>query len=276
MRVHSWSGGSVRHIERIVRRDGAFRLRVLPARFGIIEHPNGPVVFDTGYHPSLRHRLQGPARAYHHIIPWRCEPHQTIGARLQALGYQPHDVQTVILSHLHADHIAGLVDLPGVRITLAQQALSALRAGRRIPLARHGYFAELLPRDLDERADLVILPEPTAHLEDCAVDLLGDDTLHLVALPGHAPGQMGLWVKRPETCDVLFLADASFSLDAIRTGATPSRLFMRAAFDDARRTRATIANIQSWKAKNPSMELVTCHGWEGPDGGEIQGANSDR
>lgn len=264
--VYTWSAGEVRHLERVVRRDGGLRLRRLPARFGIIEHPDGPIVFDTGYHESLRRRLRGVARAYHRVVPWSCPAEHGVGARLRSLGYAPSDVQLVVLSHLHADHVAGLVDLPDAPIALTRTAWRAVHASSRLALASRGYFTELLPADLPTRAEWLEPPPPCHDLAACALDLLGDGTLGVVSLPGHAPGQVGLWVR---PADVLFVADASFSRDAIRADATPSRLFMAAVHDDVDATRTTLAHLRAWTRRDPALRIVACHAWEGPPDGRL-------
>lgn len=257
--LHTFEGGHVPHLERLVRRDGAARTRVMPARYAIIEHRDGPIVFDTGYHPSLRRRLRGLGRAYHTVVPWTCAPHEAVGLRLERLGYRPRDVQRVVLSHLHADHVAGLIDLPDVPIALTRAAWDDLQESSRLDSVRRGYFAELLPDDLLDRACWLTPPPWGETLADSAEDLLGDGSLGVVDLPGHAPGQIGLWVRRDWGEDVLLVADATFSLEAVQTGAAPSRLFQALVFDDLDATRRTLDRLRDWSSE---ARLVSAHDWE--------------
>lgn len=63
-----------------------------------IETPSGIVLIDTGFGES------GPPTTGH------------LGANLKAAGIQPDDVSTVIISHLHGDHILGLRRKDGSKI----------------------------------------------------------------------------------------------------------------------------------------------------------------
>lgn len=267
--VHAFSAGSVRHREAIVHRGGSWRQLEIPARIGVIEHTAGPILFDLGYHPSLRQRLRGLSRLYHRLVPWRCRPDQTAAAALARLGYAPDDLQFILVSHFHADHIAGLVDFPRARVVASTTAWRALQERSSVSLARHGYFRELLPADLAGRLQLVDPPDPGPTLEESALDLLGDETLGVVSLPGHAPGQVGLWARPRTGREVLFVADATFSRAGVDTGTLPSAPFVRLAYDDADAARGTLDTVRRWHGEHPSMHLVSAHAWEGPPDGRL-------
>lgn len=270
-RVWSFSGGSVRHLERLVRADGAWALRTLPARFAIIEHTDGIVVFDTGFHTQLRKTLTGPARLYNRVVPWVCPPDQAVGARLAQLGFSASDVQLVVLSHMHADHVAGLVDLPRRPLALTRAAWDHLNSGGRIERGRHGFFRELMPARLPDTTRWLDPPTPSNRLNDSIEDLLGDGSVGVVALPGHAPGQVGLVVEPKAGPRILLAADATFSRDAVAHGVPPSAAFIRAVFDDRAQTLATLARMRAWTQEEPSLILHCAHGWEGPPDGLIAG-----
>jgi len=267
--LHTFSGGSVRHLERLVRADGAARLRTLPVRFGIIEHEGGPIVVDTGYHPTLASRLRGVARLYPRVVPYRCDPHEAVGARLLDLGYRADQVQLVILTHLHADHVAGLVDLPDAPLCMSRRAWSALQDGSRLDLARQGYFRELLPDALARRTTLVEPPAPVDDLDDSALDLLGDGSIGLVSLPGHAPGQIGVSVRGPQHQRALLVGDATFSRGALDLEQPTSLLFRSVVEHDPRASRQTLHRIRGWMRQHPHLHVLAAHAWEGPAEGPV-------
>lgn len=266
-RAWTFTGGTVRHLERLVRRDGTVRIIPLPARFALIEHrTEGRILFDTGYHPSLRTALRGPAALYHRLVPWRCDPEDAVLGRLSQVGLTADDVDLVVLSHLHADHVAGLVDLPNARIGLTRTAWDHLQRSARLQLIRQGYFPEVLPDDLLDRAEWLPESEPTDRLDDCAIDWFGDGSVGIVPLPGHAPGQIGLSLRGEDGTRVLLVADATFSLGAVSTGALPSRLFRHMVFHDDAATRATLGRLQAWSRQEPELRIVPAHAWELDDG----------
>lgn len=264
--VHIFGGGEATHLERVMDRGGAWRLRTVPARFAAIEHATeGLILFDTGFHPSLRDRMRGLARAYHHVVPWRCE----VGTAeaLRRAGLDPAQVSRVVLSHLHVDHLAGVPDFPEATLHLSRVAWDHLRSGSRVALARKGFFPELLPESVLPRIEWVEPPPPSEALDQSALDLLGDGTIGVVGLPGHAPGQLGLVVRPPEGPRTFLVADATFGLDALRRGDLPSRAFRAAVFHSDADTRATLSHMRRWWQAEPDLRVVPAHAWEDLDQG---------
>ena len=96
----------------------------LPINAYLIEHENGLVLFDTGqdrasvtdpeYFPG------GPAGLlYRRLARFGIRPDQTLTGQLAAIGYDVSDVTTVVLSHLHQDHIGGLGELGHAEIIVS-------------------------------------------------------------------------------------------------------------------------------------------------------------
>ena len=97
----------------------------LPINVFVIEHRDGLVLFDTGqdrasitdpgYFPSglLLGSLFSMAR-------FEMTAEQTLTAQLKGLGYSPADVRTVVLSHLHGDHIGGLREVAQAELLVSR------------------------------------------------------------------------------------------------------------------------------------------------------------
>src|SRR6478735_2860881 len=106
---------------------GDWRLRI---RTWLIRHPQDLVLVDTG--------LGGPTSPTHEWVP---EPGALL-ARLDDIGVSPADIPTVVITHVHDDHIGGLLDasgepaFPNARHVLQRGprvAAHARRRGRRGP-----------------------------------------------------------------------------------------------------------------------------------------------
>ena len=66
-----------------------------------------------GYHDQFYEQTKTfPYSIYAKITPVFHSPEENAKSRLEALGYRAEDVSIVVISHFHADHIAGLVDFP--------------------------------------------------------------------------------------------------------------------------------------------------------------------
>ena len=147
--------------------EGNWRLRV---RAWLIRHPAGVVLVDTG--------IGGPASP---TAAWVPEPGSLI-ERLNELGIARGDIPTVVITHVHDDHIGGLLDENGEPA---------------FPNARHivqradvEWQRSLADENDEERAIWELLsPIGSAGMLD-VID--GDhrlaDGIELRHLPGHTPG----------------------------------------------------------------------------------------
>ena len=146
--------------------------------------------------------------------------------RLSALGFGPADVTRIVITHFHADHVAGLRDFPNAGIMASADAFARLSSLGKLQQLHNAFYAELLPADFAGR----LLP-----IEDCrpaglphglgrGFDLFGDGSLLAVPLPGHALGHHGLlWPEQ----SLLYAVDAQWLLQAImeqRLPTGPARL----------------------------------------------------
>jgi N-acyl homoserine lactone hydrolase len=108
--------------------------------------------------------------------------------QLAALGFGPADIDIVVLTHSHIDHVGGIGCFP--------DALLVVGAAERA-LARPLYWGAAQPLEWPGMATVAVA-------EDRAVC----DGLRLLMAPGHAPGQTALLVRLPDTRPVLLASDA--------------------------------------------------------------------
>jgi glyoxylase-like metal-dependent hydrolase (beta-lactamase superfamily II) len=144
MRIHALSTGSVEITNAMARGRGWGPTRLLraaadrtytgrlPIHAWLIEHPDGPILVDTG---DLSETPDPPIARFH------IDRDEEIDRQLQALGLDAADLAAVVLTHLHGDHRNGLARLSGARVLASEDALA--RGGTRW-LHRHGIAAEPL------------------------------------------------------------------------------------------------------------------------------------
>ncbi len=119
-------------------------------------------------------------------------------SQLQLLGLAPGDIDLMIQSHTHIDHVGYMDGFPGVPIVIA----AAERALPR-PLYWSGKQAMEWP-DADFRtidADTTIGPQ-----------------FEVLFVPGHAPGQLAFSLELPETGPVVLTSDAISRASELDTG----------------------------------------------------------
>lgn len=115
-------------------------------------------------------------------------PENLPAAHLALLGIAPGDVTLMVQTHTHIDHVGGMSDFCQAPILIA----AAERA-----LPRPLYWRGAPGIDWPER-DYVVIDADSE---------IGPSLRALMA-PGHAPGQIALWVELPEAGPVLLASDA--------------------------------------------------------------------
>ena len=240
---------------------GRWRARRFPGGFALIEgHDAGPILFDTGYAPRFAEATRAfPYRLYRWTTPATIDADETAAAQLTARGIAPESVRHVVLSHLHADHVAGLRDFPNAAFHALPEAIASARGLAGLRAVRAAFLPSLLPenffdrvRPITRRATLDLGPFRSGF------DLFGDEQLLGVPLPGHAPGQMGLFLTPAVGPPTLLAADAAWTTDAIRDNAPPPPLGMRIQHDPSA-TRETLWRLHRLAAMRPDVRIVLSH-----------------
>ena len=196
----------------------------------LIEHPiHGPLLFDTGPHPSLldlskrkAKRMKGTFR-----VPLKQEPGQNIVSQLRADGISKNKIGWIFLSHLHLDHSGMIESFPNATIVVNQQEWVAQE--NRIRNAQKKIYYEFRPAEMKDkiRLKLVDLTEaPSFASFDHGLDFFKDGTVILVNLPGHTPGNMGAWLNL-DSGPVLLAGDATWIYDNHEDLATPKKETIR-------------------------------------------------
>lgn len=246
-----------------VARRGAGRVAVrFPALVALIHHPGGVVLYDTGYAPRVQRAVgRGIDRIYGALLPVHVEPEQTVVAQLAERGVAAGDVTTIVLSHLHADHLGGLRDFPRARVVVDPAAEAAMRSARGFGRLRRGWLPALLPDDLEKRVlDPGSLPvDSRADLAPLAPgrDLTDDGAVVVVPLPGHCGEHLGLLV-RSAAGPLLLLGDAAWDLRAITHGELPHPL-VRLITSDWVGYRRTIADLAALGRRRDDLVMLPSH-----------------
>jgi glyoxylase-like metal-dependent hydrolase (beta-lactamase superfamily II) len=153
------------------------------------EHPNVPTLVNTGKELVLFDTGNGALPREYEQLSKRLPPGQTV-ARLKELGHSPEDIDVVVLTHGHPDHIGGLVEggkpvFPNARYVFGAAEFDFWKKGENVREARK-FNRELFMTicvPLAERATF-IKPGDTVVSGITAVDAAG-----------HSPGLMAFNIE---------------------------------------------------------------------------------
>jgi glyoxylase-like metal-dependent hydrolase (beta-lactamase superfamily II) len=223
------------------------------------------MLFDTGY--SLRFHeatKQFPEKLYALVTPIELTEQETLVAQLAQRGIKATDINYVILSHFHADHIGGVRDFPTARYVYMKQAYEALRPlGRLKKVLGYGFLSQLLPDDFLQRSSAVHFTTQNSSslfypdFVPC-YDLFNDGSILCIDLPGHAPGHMGLIIHAQEGTYCL-VGDACWVSDNYLHGTQPHWLVRHLVLHDRNQYQQTILKLRQVHLLHPEIHIVPCH-----------------
>ena len=244
------SDGFTEAPEAIVIHGGSWRRKVrFQATAFLLLHPtHGPILVDTGYSQRFHEETQRfPGRFYRWATKVTLTHPTGIKGILENLGIKASDIRHLILTHFHGDHVGGLRDFPDAQVHCSNAAWEYTRKLRGFSAVRHGVLPGLIPEDFATRL----------HFVAEGSDVFGDGSLHVLALPGHAVGQIGLRFNDVQSQPVLLAADACWLSESFRKNLLPHGLTrLLHDWDDYRNS---LQRLHDLHRSEPSLLIVPSH-----------------
>jgi glyoxylase-like metal-dependent hydrolase (beta-lactamase superfamily II) len=188
----------------------------------LVEHPQARFVVDPAMCADVHHRVLpqlGMLRAF--VAPDK--PVFGLDAALAEAGTRPQDIDFALPTHLHWDHVSGLLELPADTPVRTQPLEREWALG-----GDHAPYGVARGPLLDRTYDTYELDGSPVHTFERSHDLFGDGSVVLVSLPGHTPGSVGVLLAIEDGGSVLLAGDAVWHNRQIetlrRTAPFPGRL----------------------------------------------------
>jgi N-acyl homoserine lactone hydrolase len=224
----------------------------LPVQAFLVEHPGaGLVLVDTGFHAAVAvDPRQGMGRLGGLVYKdLRMETAEAVPDQLRERGFDPGDVKTVVLTHLHSDHASGIAQFPDATFVVSSAEWEAAADGG----VTDGYIKRQFDHAFDYRL-LDFASEAADSFETFgrSLDLFGDGSVRIVFTPGHSPGHCSV-VLRLGDRDALLTGDAAYTHQTIAETALPYRMA------DEHRFRRSLREIQLFIEQHPDALVIPAH-----------------
>ncbi|NLE80124.1 MAG: MBL fold metallo-hydrolase [Rhodococcus sp.] len=160
---------------------------------------------------------------------------------LDRVGMSPADLDFALPTHLHWDHVSGLLDMPDLPVRVHAPERAWLMDGVTAPVG--GVRPSLEGREIEE----FVLDGPPVLTFGRSHDLFGDGSVTLVDLPGHTPGSIGLLLNTARG-PVLLAGDAAWhhlQIEHVRSKASFPGLLVDADRGEALRTLHRLHAVRS-------------------------------
>lgn len=261
VKVELFSAGHAANIAKMVDRTQPFKVVHFPAICALITHPvHGYLLFDTGFSRAV---LEGtssfPMNLYRLITPVIFDDSESAVENLKRRGVDPAEINYVFLSHFHIDHMGGLKDFPNAKYIYSTEGFEASRGLTGFKAVLKAYLKDLEPDDMDKRS--IRIEQFTHSISypgfDKGFDIFGDGSIVAVDLPGHAPGQFGLFLQT-EGGVVLLAADASWTSEAIENLSFPHP-FVKLILHDYPAFEITLKKLHRLYKERPDVKILPTH-----------------
>ncbi len=233
----------------------------VPALFFLIEHPvHGNILFDTGYSTRYFEATKAfPFSLMNKITPVKITEKENAISQLLENNLTSKQIQTVILSHLHADHAGGIADFNHSTIYVDK---NEWRYGQqsKLKLLWKGYLRQMYEKiNLSslEQLDFEESGHPYGPFGN-TIDLLKDGTIILVPFPGHAIGQFGLLLNISNQERYFLIADSAYVRDNYQMNQGGSFL-SRLAHYNSSQYESNFPILQQTEIDNPNLVIIPSH-----------------
>lgn len=227
------------------------------AAWALLHHPEmGYMMFDTGYTKLFNNATNPfPERFYRWLTPCVLDEKDTALEILKRKGISPNEIKYIIISHFHADHIAGLKDFPNATFLSSKDAYNQVVELKGFRAISKAILHELIPENIDSRIkfieDISTKSIDKSGLE--VYDLFDKGILKLISLPGHAKGMLGFWANH-----FLYATDASWSYETFEKKILPKKI-VKLFFDSWQDFLDSQQKLRIFKEQNPETKILFTH-----------------
>lgn len=216
----------------------------------LLETSEGLVLVDTGL--GLQD-VKNPAQRLEKKLRLAIKPildeNETAYHQILRLGLNPDDVKTILVTHLHPDHIGGVTDFPAAELIVAKKEFENFFRSKTSDLQiSKNYNWKPISFGGEKWNEF-----PISHF---------NEVISFVELAGHTKGQCGVLIEYQEQ-KLFFCADAYYSRISITEGRKNAPFLIKATeyilaqnYENYMKTQKKLMEIHR---KNPDLIMLCSH-----------------
>ena len=223
----------------------------MPTYCWLIEHSDGLILVDTGETAQIYEKGYLPdGGLYHKAVETRIKPEEEIQHQLAKIGFSPKDVQTVIFTHLHGDHIGGLAHFEHCKIYVSKSEYEFATSKKG---AGNGYFKKNWPSWF--QPELITYNNEKEGDFSQSKKITTDGKIMVIPTPGHSIGHQSVLVKGDNHTTIL-AGDLTYNESTLQQEIADVLLPNKAA-------KQTVKMMHQYVQQQPSLYLSS-HDWNAP------------
>lgn len=294
--IHTYQAGFCSHPECMVIKGGRLQICQFPAKVFLLQVNDRLWLWDTGYSEHFFDATRGIYQLYRRITPVTFDPSDAIVNQLASDGIAISDLAGLILSHYHADHIAGIKDFVrpqshnplskyDIHIIASKQGWDKLAPLTGIKALKQGFLPDLIPNDMSqylqfiEHFEQTILPAELAPFDKGYILPDSNGEIILVELAGHAHGHFGAFVQTnrsdldsaeqsfehsrgqaysPQTAWTLIASDSAWLPQNYQTNTMPS-VVANTIMANVGQYQHTLLKLHKLSINQPNLPILLSH-----------------
>ncbi len=182
-KMHRGEGTGLRRRSKILRKGPMGE--PCPIHAWLIEHPEGPLLVDAGETHAARNAT---------FAEFQVSREDELDHQLKATNVGPDDVKTVVLTHIHGDHVGGIPHVPNATV-LANEREIAIASS---PMGRFQRTVTRQPLPPGFAPEPLTLDGPAIGAFPSSKALTADGRIVAMPTPGHTLGHIAILVVQPD------------------------------------------------------------------------------
>lgn len=225
-----------------------------------IQHATyGHILFDTGYTRRFYECTKNfPFSLYTNATIVHISEENEAKYTLLRKGVHPEQINFIIISHFHADHIGGLRDFPNAQFICSELAYEDVKNRKGFSAVRRGYLPDLMPEDFELKTRFLSFNSASKNVDKLGkvIDLFDDGSILICELGGHAKGQIGALLNADKK--TLLVSDAAWLKENYTKLHLPSPI-VRLFFDSWKDYKISLKKIHEFHRAFPEVQIIPCH-----------------